>query len=719
MRHNKVYLFVGLFALYACEQEPPNNDTPKTTPDASTALCVQDSDCDPGYVCNFGICGQAMLDSGIAEPTDSGVAVGRISSDKPSLDFGAATFGSTTVRQIVISNIGRGPLKLLEVVVNGDPLNEFQPILASVLPVSLEPEEQVAVMVGYTPRDGTDDNAELVFVSDDPQQVLLKIPLKSEFKGTAELIIVERAQDSAPQVSQLNFGSVPLSASIQKTFYIKNLGIGTNPLLFILDARTDPAPSNHFTIQTSTNTPAYLNRFRMEAFCGPNSSCPQNHSCDMNGLCRPLIELFEVTVVFQPTTLGNIQERLVLNTRQSGPNTEQTTTIIELVGEGTEANIFVNPEAMDLGTVFIGTGAMTPFQISNTGGATLTVNQVSISGSSEFSINLATPSLPIDLGPSDSISGELHFQPNLIRTHLETIRVESSDPDTPITQVVVTATATLPPIIQVAPTVSFGETHVVRSGAPSKRTQLLVLNIGVYPLIVSSIGFTSGGSSAFSSAAMNLAPIGPGQYTSLDIDYRPTVVGNDSASLVLITNDPQRNRVEVSVQGTAIDPTITVTPTGAVDLGTVFPGATSPTQSLTVSNTGVGSLELSAIQFTSGSSPDFQLSTSLSLPTTLAPNQSVQVDLQYSPSTVGPDNAALEMISSDEDNPVLIRNIFGQASDCQAGTWDLDGDPANGCEYACVLATPPVEICNQQDDDCDGDVDEGFQLSTACNGLGQ
>ena len=47
---------------------------------------------------------------------------------------------------------------------------------------------------------------------------------------------------------------------------------------------------------------------------------------------------------------------------------------------------------------------------------------------------------------------------------------------------------------------------------------------------------------------------------------------------------------------------------------------------------------------------------------------------------------------------------------CNAGFVDLDGDPESGCEYAC--SPTGAEACNSVDDDCDGMVDEGFDLST-------
>ena len=45
---------------------------------------------------------------------------------------------------------------------------------------------------------------------------------------------------------------------------------------------------------------------------------------------------------------------------------------------------------------------------------------------------------------------------------------------------------------------------------------------------------------------------------------------------------------------------------------------------------------------------------------------------------------------------------------CQPGYIDLDGDPSNGCEYVCTPTTPATEICDGKDNNCDGQVDEGF-----------
>ena len=45
---------------------------------------------------------------------------------------------------------------------------------------------------------------------------------------------------------------------------------------------------------------------------------------------------------------------------------------------------------------------------------------------------------------------------------------------------------------------------------------------------------------------------------------------------------------------------------------------------------------------------------------------------------------------------------------CKPGFADLDKNPANGCEYTCLVNPPSVESCNGLDDDCNGVVDDNL-----------
>ncbi len=47
---------------------------------------------------------------------------------------------------------------------------------------------------------------------------------------------------------------------------------------------------------------------------------------------------------------------------------------------------------------------------------------------------------------------------------------------------------------------------------------------------------------------------------------------------------------------------------------------------------------------------------------------------------------------------------------CLANQHDLDGDPSSGCEYACRITNGGEERCDEADNNCDGEIDEGFDL---------
>ena len=59
---------------------------------------------------------------------------------------------------------------------------------------------------------------------------------------------------------------------------------------------------------------------------------------------------------------------------------------------------------------------------------------------------------------------------------------------------------------------------------------------------------------------------------------------------------------------------------------------------------------------------------------------------------------------------------------CTPGFGDYNGDPTDGCEADCVITAGGREICDGVDNDCDGPVDEGFDLAADpahCGGCGQ
>jgi Notch-like protein len=62
---------------------------------------------------------------------------------------------------------------------------------------------------------------------------------------------------------------------------------------------------------------------------------------------------------------------------------------------------------------------------------------------------------------------------------------------------------------------------------------------------------------------------------------------------------------------------------------------------------------------------------------------------------------------------------FNPATDCMPGFHDIDGKPANGCEYACTTTNGGTEACDLRDNNCNGLVDEGFNFASDPNNCGR
>jgi hypothetical protein len=65
--------------------------------------------------------------------------------------------------------------------------------------------------------------------------------------------------------------------------------------------------------------------------------------------------------------------------------------------------------------------------------------------------------------------------------------------------------------------------------------------------------------------------------------------------------------------------------------------------------------------------------------------------------------------------PSCINGVCGIAA-CRTGFYNVDGNLANGCEYACDFTGP--EVCDGVDNNCDGRIDEGFNLQSDVGNCG-
>ncbi|MFZ5439317.1 MAG: MopE-related protein [Myxococcota bacterium] len=68
-------------------------------------------------------------------------------------------------------------------------------------------------------------------------------------------------------------------------------------------------------------------------------------------------------------------------------------------------------------------------------------------------------------------------------------------------------------------------------------------------------------------------------------------------------------------------------------------------------------------------------------------------------------------------SPVCTGGACGIGA-CLPGYVNLNGNVADGCEYACTVSNGGVESCDGVDNNCNGTIDEGFTLATDVNNCG-
>jgi Abnormal spindle-like microcephaly-assoc'd, ASPM-SPD-2-Hydin/Fungal fucose-specific lectin len=200
----------------------------------------------------------------------------------------------------------------------------------------------------------------------------------------------------------------------------------------------------------------------------------------------------------------------------------------------------------DVGNVCVGSFKDIVLYLSNSGFNTITITGIT-SSSGEFLVP-SVLSYPLVIEPGNVLEAPIRFQPSSFGSKSSTISVLSNDPTGPKT-VVVSGTAPAPRLTMVVPdNGDFGE---VRLGRFTDR-DLIINNSGPCQLSVTGI---------VSSAPIFVTPqvasfpitVDGGDSVAVPIRFEPTNRGSATATLTIVSNDPNGPAV-VNVSGTAWPP---------------------------------------------------------------------------------------------------------------------------------------------------------------------
>ena len=208
--------------------------------------------------------------------------------------------------------------------------------------------------------------------------------------------------------------------------------------------------------------------------------------------------------------------------------------------------IQVNPTAINFANVVVGANLSQALIIKNTGTATLTISQVSATGSG-FSVSGF--SLPFSVNAGQQTTITVAFIPTVVGSASGNVSIVSNAPTSPtsvgLTGTAIAATFTL----GISPSsLSFGN---VTTGTSSPAQNILISNTGNSAVTISQITLSGTGYSMTGGGAP--VTLNPTQSITLSVQLSPTVTGTSNGGVSVVSN-ATGSPASVSLTGTGVAP---------------------------------------------------------------------------------------------------------------------------------------------------------------------
>jgi hypothetical protein len=218
-------------------------------------------------------------------------------------------------------------------------------------------------------------------------------------------------------------------------------------------------------------------------------------------------------------------------------------------------DITVTPSSVDFGSTALGdTSPNQTVTVKNDGTATLSLGAISIGGSNanQFS-KTADKCSKKNLAPGAQCTVAARFKPTSNGPKAGLLIIPSNDPDENPFNVSLTGTGGFsgnPDIAANPSALDFGSVPI-KTTSPNQT--VTVTNEGTAPLKLGAISFAGANANQFSKTADKCSKktLQPGASCTVAARFKPTSSGAKTAMLVILSDDPDENPVNVSLSGTA------------------------------------------------------------------------------------------------------------------------------------------------------------------------
>lgn len=434
-----------------------------------------------------------------------GVGLGQpnINLNTTSLDFGDVRVNTSTTQNLVISNEGNVTLT------STGPVSASGPFAVSPSTFSIAPGSSQTLSVTFSPTALANVAEILTIISNDPDAGTLLISLNGN--GTAPDLQVSPASH--------NFGTIPAGETSTTTITISN------------PYRTASGTSGTLSLSSFQITGSSFN------FTGPvATSLEPGDSTTLQ-------------ISFNPITAGVKNGTLTFNSNDPW-NPTGTITL-----SGTAVIPSINPSTLNLswGDVHVGTTGTQTLTISNNGGANLAVTGFTSPTGSSITVSPTGATI----APRASRSFSVRFAPPTRMTLSGNLMVFSNDTQLPSLAISLAGSGMSPNIYTSSP-FSFGNVSINPTTLQGGEVILSIPvwnfgeDVGSETLVISNV---QSNHSAFTPVTRTLtvpltnAVWGEG---ALQVRYRPTALGDQTATLSISSNDYAKPVQNITLNGTGV-----------------------------------------------------------------------------------------------------------------------------------------------------------------------
>jgi parallel beta-helix repeat protein len=314
--------------------------------------------------------------------------------------------------------------------------------------------------------------------------------------------------------------------------------------------------------------------------------------------------------------------------------------LVEFDVSVSDPNIVLIDSTHNYGSTSIGSTLNWYLEAKNTGIGDLVVSNMS---STDTAFYVSGASWPDTIAAGDTSSYQIVFDPVYPGSSSAQITVMSNDPDHPEREAYVRGYGIGPDIDLTGNSHDFGtalygsvlswQFGVANTGSGNLNVSNITSNHADYQVISPSFPDT----------------VVPGDTSFVSVTYTATALGSTGATLTVTSNDTSGSPLYVSLTGECVKPTIDVSD-ATHDFGFV---RVDETESWTISVRNDGTYDLYLEQI-SGDNSDYSL-VSPTLPDTLAPAESTDVVIGFTPFSTGASTDTLEFTSNDSTgSPVYL-----------------------------------------------------------------